>query len=385
LSQVLQFRTGKVYPLTSVRFFVALMVVFHHSAPAFLPYFHGMSMGVVSGNLLGRILISFTFSVSFFYLLSGYVLAMVYLRDGKPVDAKRFFAARFARIYPLYLAVLLLDWPEVGIGEIHRYGVTMGLFKTAKILAGNAMMLQAWVPERLLRMNIPSWSLCGEAFFYACFPLIGVALWKLRGTRLWLTAIAVYVGGQALVWAARPHLSRQAVLYLPLLHLSTFVLGILLARWQRLRQARRGGEAAQLWQVNLVLGLSIGGVVLSFLLLPYFRVAMPYNNGLLAPVLAGVIWAVSARSTWLSRGLSGSWLVALGNASYAIYLIHGPVLLLFLHFGWVSRVVYPVYLALCVGLSLLSFFYFETPVRMWLLERFHSRSLETIEVSSIAQ
>jgi len=66
-------------------------------------------------------------------------------------------------------------------------------------------------------------------------------------------------------------------------------------------------------------------------------------------------------------------------------LIHGPVLLLFLHFGWVSRVVYPVYLALCVGLSLLSFFYFETPVRMWLLERFHSRSLETIEVSSIAQ
>jgi peptidoglycan/LPS O-acetylase OafA/YrhL len=44
-----------------------------------------------------------------------------------------------------------------------------------------------------------------------------------------------------------------------------------------------------------------------------------------------------------------------------------------------------VYLALCVGLSLLSFFYFEMPVRVWLLERFHSRSLDTIEVASIAQ
>jgi peptidoglycan/LPS O-acetylase OafA/YrhL len=364
---------------------VALTVVFHHSAPAFLPYFHGMSMGVVSPNLLGRILMSFTFSVSFFYLLSGYVLAMVYLRDGKPVDAKKFFAARFARIYPLYLAVLVLDWPEAGIAEIHRYGLATGIFKTAKILAGNAMMLQAWVPTRLLRINAPTWSLCGEAFFYACFPLIGVALWKLRGARLWLTAFVVYVGGQALVWTLRPHISRQAALYLPPLHLSTFLLGILLARWQRLRQQRTGGEAATLSQVNLVLALSIGGVVLSFLALPYFRVPMPYNNGLLAPILAGVIWAVSARSTWLSRCLSGSWLVALGNASYAIYLIHGPVLLLFLYLGWATRALYPVYLGLCVGLSLLSFFYFETPLRLWLLERLHTRSLETIEIASIAQ
>jgi hypothetical protein len=34
LSQVFQFRPGKVYPPTSVRFLVALMVAFHHSAPA---------------------------------------------------------------------------------------------------------------------------------------------------------------------------------------------------------------------------------------------------------------------------------------------------------------------------------------------------------------
>jgi peptidoglycan/LPS O-acetylase OafA/YrhL len=39
----------------------------------------------------------------------------------------------------------------------------------------------------------------------------------------------------------------------------------------------------------------------------------------------------------------------------------------------------------CIGLSLLSFHYFETPVRQWLLQRFHVRSLETIEEASIAQ
>ncbi len=111
---------------------------------------------------------------------------------------------------------------------------------------------------------------------------------------------------------------------------------------------------------------------------------MPYNHGLLAPVLGGFIWAISARPTALSRWLCASWLVALGNASYAIYLIHMPILLLFMKLGWVSGGWYPVYLALCVGLSLLSFFYFETPVRQWLLHRFHSRSLETIEMASSA-
>ena len=385
MSEAVLSRTRKNYPLTSVRFFAALFVVLHHSAPAFLTHFRGMSMYVVPKDFAGRILFSFTFSVSFFYLLSGYVLGMVYLREGRPVDTKSFFAARFARIYPLYLVMLMLDLPEILVPEIQRFGLGIGLFKVMKIFTGNALLLQAWVPERLLRMNSPSWSLCGEAFFYVCFPVLGVALWKLRGARLWTTAIALYLGGQILVWAVRPHLSRQTVLYLPVLHLSTFALGVPLARWQRLQQERKGGDPVRLWQVNLVLGLSAAGVVLSVLLLPLFHVALPYNNGLLAPVLAGFIWAIPARDTPLSRWLSKDWRVALGNASYAIYLIHMPLLLLFMRLGWVAQGFYPVYLGLCVGLSLVSFYYFETPVRLWLVERFQSRPQETMVVASVAQ
>jgi peptidoglycan/LPS O-acetylase OafA/YrhL len=79
--------------------------------------------------------------------------------------------------------------------------------------------------------------------------------------------------------------------------------------------------------------------------------------------------------TPLPRWLCSRSVVALGNSSYALYLIHTPILTLFLHFQWVSYVFYPVYLALCVGLSVLSFHYFETPARLWLLQRFHQRSM----------
>jgi len=46
---------------------------------------------------------------------------------------------------------------------------------------------------------------------------------------------------------------------------------------------------------------------------------------------------------------------------------------------------YPVYLAACVGLSVASFYYFETPARRWLLKLFHSRTMESPEAASIAQ
>jgi peptidoglycan/LPS O-acetylase OafA/YrhL len=362
-----------IYPLTSVRFFAASLVLFHHSVRIFLPVFSGRGVHGVPGDMAGIVSLAFPVSASFFFFLSGYVLSFVYLHNVQIVDKSNFFAARFARLYPLYFVVLVLDMPELLVPEVQRYGIKIGLTKTAEIFAANVVMLQVWKGSRLLRINLPSWSLCVEAFFYVCFPLLGVLLWKLRGAGLWMTALALYIGGQALVWGMRPHLNLETVLTLPPLHLSTFALGILLARWQTLQQQRKDKAQVRVWQVSTVLGLSAGGLLGSVLLIPLFGVPAPYNNGLLAPIFAGFVWALSVIPTPLSRWLCGRWLVALGNASYALYLVHMPILSLFLHFRWVTHAFYPVYLALCVGLSLLSFRYFETPARLWLLERFCTR------------
>lgn len=363
----------RIYPLTSVRFFAASLVLFHHSVRIFLPAFSGRGAHEVPEDMAGIVSLAFPVSASFFFFLSGYVLSFVYLHNAQIVDKSNFFVARFARLYPLYFVVLVLDTPELLVPEVQRYGMKIGLTKTAEIFAANVAMLQVWKGSRLHRINLPSWSLCVEAFFYLGFPLLGVLLWKLRGARLWITALALYAGGQALVWGMRPHLSVRTVLTLPPLHLSTFALGILLARWQTLQQERKDKAQVRVWQVSIVLGLSVAGLLGSVVLTPLFGVPAPYNNGLLAPIFAGLVWALSVIPTSLSRWLSARWLVALGNASYALYLIHMPILSLFLPFRWVTHAFYPVYLALCVGLSLLSFRYFETPARLWLLERFHTR------------
>jgi peptidoglycan/LPS O-acetylase OafA/YrhL len=359
------------YPLTSVRFFAASLVVFHHSVRIFLPVFSGRSVHRVPEDMTGIVALAFPVSASFFFFLSGYVLSFVYLHNVRAFDKRAFFAARFARLYPLYFVVLTLDTPELLVTEIRRYGLKIGLTKTAEIFAANVVMLQVWNPSRLLRINLPSWSLCGEAFFYVCFPLLGVSLWKLRGAWLWIAALAFYVGGQTLVWGMRPRLSLEMTLTLPLLHLSTFALGILMARWQTLQQERTGKTQVRVLQASAVLGLSVGAFWGSVRLVPFLGVPAPYNNGLMAPVFAAFLWALTVIPTPWSRWLCSRWLVSLGNASYALYLIHMPLLSLFLEFHLVTHLFYLVYLALCVGLSLFSFRFFETPGRLWLLERFH--------------
>ena len=47
-------------------------------------------------------------AVGFFFVLSGFILAHVYRREGKPVAATAFYRARFARIWPAHLVCLAL-------------------------------------------------------------------------------------------------------------------------------------------------------------------------------------------------------------------------------------------------------------------------------------
>jgi peptidoglycan/LPS O-acetylase OafA/YrhL len=372
----------KIYPLTSVRFFAASLVLFHHSVRVFLPAFAGRGVHGVPADMAGVLSLAFPVSASFFFLLSGYVLSFVHLRNVPVFDRRNFFVARFVRLYPLYFLVLVLDTSELLVVEVQRYGLTSGVSKTTEIFLANVFLTQVWYPSRLLRINLPTWSLCGEAFFYLCFPILGVLLWKLRGPRVWITALALFIGGQMLAWVMRGHLSVEMALTLPPLHLSTFLLGILLARWQTLQQERME-KPVRASQANLVLGLSVAALLASIRLVPLFAVPGPYNNGMLAPVFAGCIWALSVTTTPLSRWLCAGWLVALGNASYALYLIHTPILALFTHFQCTTVAFYPVYLATCVGLSLLSFRYFEMPVRRWLLEYFEARSVKSMNNNAV--
>jgi peptidoglycan/LPS O-acetylase OafA/YrhL len=370
---------GKIHPLTSLRFFAALMIVFHHSI-------RGVAPGFPPGELGQRWLSTWSVSVSFFFFLSGYILSVVYLSNGEAVSKRKFWVARFARIYPLFLVTLVFDTPDVILWRIPVYGLRKALLFTGGTFLFDMTMLQAWVP-RLRIICEPNWSLSVEALFYFLFPFIGPALWKLRGKGVWLTAAATYIVGLAITGAISQHLDTFSAGLFPPVHVPTFMLGILLARGQQEMKERPQGTRVRSRHVYGALLLALIGYTAIVANAGAHIPVIYIYNGILAPVFACVIWPLSSTQSLISRWLSVSWLVVLGEASYGLYLIHFPV---WWYFYWITgmenvRIWFPLYLAICIGLSVLSFFFFETPTRKWLLHRFAVRPRESMEAASDAQ
>ena len=166
----------------------------------------------------------FNAGVSFFYVLSGFIL---YYNYADLTDRSFFWVARFARIWPVHLFTLILifcvlpfQWQE-------------GHASWPITLPANILLLHAWLPWQgsALSYNGVSWSLSVEAFFYFCFPWL-LGFMKTRGTALPL-AIS-FVLALVIVLLATICLPHQAAFvwpFNPLTRLFEFVLGMSACRW----------------------------------------------------------------------------------------------------------------------------------------------------------
>jgi len=119
-------------------------------------------------------------AVSFFFILSGFVLTWNYGDRWQEESYKCFLIARFARIYPVYLLALLMQLPFC----LHDFHV----WRALAVL----LMIQSWttMPSALpASLNYPSWTLSIEWSFYLCFPVLLSAVMRLRSRKLAVVSI----------------------------------------------------------------------------------------------------------------------------------------------------------------------------------------------------
>ncbi len=344
--------------LTSVRFFAALHVALYHLIRPFTRW--GFFTAAMAAGYEG---------VSFFFVLSGFILTYSHAKEyelGRG-NAKKFWIARFARIYPVYfLSVIFAGL--AGIKQFHNK-----LHWIAYV--ADLLMLQAWSMRMVNFFNSGAWTLSCEVFFYLVFPLVLTALRpKTRSSAL------LYMTGLFLLAMAAPVLCikfyypasffettgplagsgiTMLVSKYPVFALPQFLAGISLG-WFFLRFKPQERTAAVMAPVGFLL---LGAALFFANYLPFIAL----HNGLLIPVYALIILGLS-QPNWMTRALSGRTLVLLGEASFAFYLFH-LIIIAFTDRYNVPKTWFPAVwrLVIAIPLSVLLHIFVERPCRRTIL------------------
>jgi peptidoglycan/LPS O-acetylase OafA/YrhL len=289
--------------LTGIRFFLAVgVVLFHYQLDWAYPH--------ENAGFIGRARLS----VDIFFILSGFILAHVYLQGDKPPSIKKFIIARFARIYPVHLAILLgLVVLYLGAGLI---GVQLDASHfNATDFFRTLFLVQAWFPTQVLNnWNGPSWSLSAEWFVYLMFPAYAWLALKWRERPLILVALSVgafllidylYRGAYGIVLPNAE--DNMGILRI----IPEFLLGIGLYFF---------GQKIDLSKQQAV----ISALVISGMLLLAMQAAVDDRLivALAGPfILSLALLAKSGQATFLSKPL----MLFGGEASFALYLVHLPI------------------------------------------------------------
>jgi exopolysaccharide production protein ExoZ len=261
-------------------------------------FFYGDSMKYIGGEapLMSRF---YSFQgwagcgVQIFFVISGFIMA--YLNAIGETDSFRDFAMRrITRVVPLYW-ILTLFWAYVCFAP--------GTFPISRVLES-----LFFIP-RLDNTAVlgPGWSLNFEMFFYAIFGLITLVF---RASFLWVAMLFVVfnVLGQVTGFYVFDHYSDPIVW--------NFIAGIAIYHVHRLPWALRESRAIFVAGVTLL-------VSAIFWHKPDKTFGLHQFMAWGVPSMLVVFGAVSMEAAGHGRRLFGNRvMLELGNASYALYLVH---------------------------------------------------------------
>lgn len=223
---------GRLPSLTGLRFIAALLVFGYHSSLA-LPALNPFASDDVADGYRWLFSNAGWAGVTFFFILSGFVLTWSARSGDRP---RHFWRRRFFKVYPNHLVTWVLALVLLTGAATQWWQAVPNLF-----------LVHAWVPEFsvFLGVNPPSWSLACELFFYLCFPLFLRWIKRIPSAHLWRWAIgtaAAVIAVPALAYLLLPGdppmpegspasvWQYWSVYMLPPVRAMDFVLGMLMAR-----------------------------------------------------------------------------------------------------------------------------------------------------------
>lgn len=273
-----------------IRLFLAFLVLISHMGYSC----YGYNPGVMA--------------VAVFYLLAGHVVAKLWLNAPTHQRLRWFMRDRALRILPQYyvslaVAILLWGWLQPDNFHVSAQPDLFDWFANLSLIPLNYFMFNGVDGFTLLA---PAWSLAVEVQFYLLVPL----LFTYRPSLWWALALSLLVYGLAQSGDLNPDIYGYrllpGVLFL-------FIAGALCIQPTR-------------WQCRLLWGGWLGGVVYVGYLLN-----QPHNPSFVLEVALGFVVGLPLvwRHSQHPHRFKGMWRTLQQRAglySYALFLIHFPIM-----------------------------------------------------------
>jgi peptidoglycan/LPS O-acetylase OafA/YrhL len=339
----------RIEQLTFTRFIAAFLIVIFH---------YGKKSPLFDNDYLGFIINQSNLGVSYFFVLSGFVMVIAYY-NRKDINFLLYIKNRLARIYPVYFLAICIAF--------------LGFYLTSNIkwdeLILNILMVQTWVPGKSQVFNPPAWSLSVELFFYVLFPLLFNKYFKKKSTKkmifqilfFWILSQTVYficLNNQKIL-----ELIPESITFfkrLPILHLNEFLIGML------------GGSIFMKHFLNVKFNTDFFLITIAVILILIlkFNSIINLHNGALAIIYVVFLILLSINNGVISRLFKNKNLVLLGVVSYGIYILQAPFFSLissysvkkYFHINDYS-IIFFSRLFLLIIMSVLIYIFFEMPIR----------------------
>lgn len=320
--------TGKTLSLEGLRGLASLTVILSHCCFTFFPYLQVGELAQRKGawesllfNSPLRVLYNGTFSVSVFFVMSGYVLTRKFFKDGDIASLQEAAVKRYARLMPPVLVSILLCY---GMMKLDLFPVAQSDLRggfLGEVYVFPPSFLDAWwdgLYRSLLlgnaSYNYILWTIrtefLGSFMLFAFLALFG----RFRGSG-WMAVVASLA-----LLSINP---ADGIFY------AMFLAGAYMHRWKS-----ASGRPLAL-ALALLVGLYLGGyhwysdpylwMVKAAHVLDEAGVKLEWP--LFFPSLGAVplVWAILSDNP-VSRFLSTRPLVWLGDKSFSMYLVHSVLL-----------------------------------------------------------
>ena len=297
----------RIVALDGLRGIFCLLIVFEHYSPVYIPSI------IYEFPLIRHSYIV----VDFFFVLSGYILALKYWESIKDLKSlKTFYLKRLFRLYPLVLLtssimflIELITYfnfknvknDAVGINEIfQRYLNDIFLVNSSNVLGAHAM-------------NIPSWSISAEFF---CYLLFGVYLFYFKKVKYLIHFCLLGF----IIISFSNDIGFSTFTFGYIRGIISFLIGVILFKEQKLLNFK--SRKIHQYYIVILFGLSLYLLKLKITVLNSFlSIALPFFFML-------SIHNILTCKGFLTKFLNKPFITRIGELSFSIYLNHFLVVLI---------------------------------------------------------